>query len=117
MKSKPNKPTIYPSQLIEEFIKFNDWAETNNVSLDPIRFQKLTKEIEETFEVDFDYFDLQHYVGRFNHPFVIIEEEEIHLHSSCKERLLRHLEWYNRMYLSNDEIVTGNIYKIWKELK
>lgn len=115
MKSK--KPTIYPSQFIQELVKFNDWETNKIIDLNIRRFRKLIEETRSEYEFDFDYFELAHYAKRFHSSSFIIEETEIHLHAKMSDTLLKHLEWYNRIYQSNDDVVSGKIYSIWKEIK
>lgn len=117
MKSNPKKPSLYPSQFIENLLKYHDTLDTNPININIRKFQQTIDELKSTYEVHFDYLELVDYAKRFNRPFIMIEELEINLNPSGFEIMKEHLAWYNRMYKLNDKTMSGNVSNIWKKLK
>ncbi len=117
MKPNPKKPSVYPSQFIEDLIKYHDPNDKDPISLDIRKFQHIIDELKSTYNVPFEYFELVNYVKRFNRPLIIIEEMEIHLNPQWFKKIQEHLECYNRMYKLNEHIVSGQISNVWKKFK
>lgn len=109
--------TIYPSQFIEDLIKFHDENNPDSILLNIKKFQKTVDELKAKYEIPFEYMELVNYAKRFNRRFIIVEEMEIHIQHSGFEKLRQHLAWYNKMYKSNECIVNGYISNTWKKLK
>lgn len=117
MKPNHKRPSIYPSQFIEDIVKFHDSKDMTPINLDIRKFQHAVEELKSSYDIHFEYIELVNYAKRFNRPFMMIEELEIHLHPKWFKQIQDHLAIYNRMYDLNDEIVSGNISKVLKKIK
>lgn len=116
MKPDHKKPSIYPSQFIEDIIRFRDQHDKNPINLNIRKVQQAIDELKSMYEVHFEYLELANYAKRFKRQLIFIDEVEISLHPDGLKKIQEHLAWYNRMYESN-EIINGHISKIWKKIK